>query len=324
MFKRPRLRPTSRLVNAGLATSMIFLAACGGDPAQTEANIENNQPQTTQNTPAENTPNTPKLQAVWSSSPLTAPIINLAFAGGPEPILAAVLQTGDIQLFNLLADRITSPIALDVKALATGQAVVLNEAALTLFPGIGTNGDINFYAYASALGEPIALEFLTDINASGLCAGTPLDDTSVMQLAYWTEDQPTEIVHGHVRQNTAGELAWAPIETLNNDSGPISACIADAQLQVATQDTAVNMALMTNLADRYIIAQTRQGTLNLVTKAGETLPAPITNGITVRVPEPITAMAGLSTVLYGNYPNGVIVAGGMVNGAPHIVFIEPE
>jgi len=324
MFKRPRLRPASRLVNAGVATSMIFLAACGGDHPQTEANIEDNPPQTAQNAPASTPINTPKLQAVWASSPLTAPIIDLAFAGGPEPILAAVLQTGEIQLFNLLADRITAPVALNVKALATGQAVVLNEAAVTLFPGIGTNGDLNFYAYASALGEPIKLAFLTGINASGLCAGTPLDKTSVMQLAYWTEDQPTEIVHGHVRQNAAGELAWAPIETLNNDGGPISACLADAQLQVATQETAVNMALMSNLADRYIVAQTSQGTLNLVTKAGKTSPAPINNGITVRVPEPITAMAGLSTVLYGNYPKGVIVAGGMVDDSPYIVFIEPE
>jgi|GEM_PF-3381924 len=324
MFKRPRLRPTSPLVNVALATSMIFLAACGGDSPQTDTNIEGNLPQSGQNTPSENAPNIPKLQAVWASSALTAPITDLAFTGGPEPILAAVLQTGELQLFNLLADRITAPIALDVKALATGQAVVLNEAALTLFPGIGTNGDLNFYAYASALGEPIKLDLLPGINASGLCAGAPLDETSVMQLAYWTTDAPDQIVHGHVRQDAAGELTWAPIETLINDSGPISACIAEAELQVATQDTAVNMALMTKYAKSYILAQTAEGTLNLITKSGNPVPVPVNNGITVRMPEQITAMAGLSTVLYGNYPNGVIVLGGEVDGAPHIVFVEPE
>lgn len=324
MFKRPRLSPTSLLVNAGLATSLIFLAACGGEKAQSGVNIEED----TAPAPAATSPVAAKksydLQAVWASQPLSAPITDLAFTGGPEPILAAVYETGDLQLFNLLGDRMTEAADLNIKALATGQAVVLNDVALTLFPGIGATGDINFYAYASALGDPVQLDFLPGLGASGLCAGTPIDQTAVMQLAYWSEDTPEDIVHGHVRQDSQGELSWDIIETLVSPGGPISACLAEAKLEITAPQRAQKLASLNKFGLRYTLAQTGQGTLSIIGKTGVPAPANIIDGITVRAPKEIKAMAALSDVFYGNYPNGLVVVGGEVNGKSKIVFIEPN
>lgn len=324
MFKRPHLRPTSLLVNAGLATSMIFLAACGSDNEATSANSAANSDASAPASAPNDDANPAILQAVWTTKPLAEPITSLAFVGGAEPILAVSLETGALQLFNIEGDRITEPAALDVQALATGQAVVLNEAALTLFPGISTGGDINLYAYASALGDPIKLDFLPDTSAAGLCAGPPLDGTSLMQLAYWTSLRPAELIHGHVQQDASGELLWSPLDTLNSANGPITACLADARLQVATKSTAVNLALLAKFGERFLLAQTAQGNVNVITANGETKPATINDGITVSAPKPATALAALSVVKFGAYPNGVIVLGGAVNGDSVITFIEPE
>ena len=322
MFKRPRLRPTHHIVNASLAAMVIFLAACSADKTETTENPpENNAPVT----PIENA-NTVELQAVWATNPLTDSITSLAFVGGPQPILAASLADGGLQLFDLQGDRITAPVDLSVKRIASGQAVVLGGVALTLFPGINLNDDLSFYAYARALGDPVELDFLQGIDAAGLCAGPPLDDTAVMQLAYWTKATPTELVHGHVAQDESEELSWHPIATIKSEAGPITACLADAELQLATADQAdkaLSLAALEKYGERFVFAQTQNGGLNMTDQRGQTRPAKVLDGITVRTPNPPRAMAVLSDVQFGNYPNGLLVLGGSVKGEIQITLIEP-
>lgn len=319
MFKRSRLRLPYRIVNAGLAASLLFLAACSGentDPDE-KSNI-NNTPITTQENPREAV-----LQAVWATSPLDAAITSLAFVGGSEPILAATLSTGALQMFNLDGDRITAAVELGVKTIATGQAVILSDTPLTLFPGIGTDHSINLYAWAPALGDPAQLALLPDADAAGLCSGTPLDGASVMQLAYWTRSNPTELLHGHVQQSDSGELAWSVIDTRTSQNGPITACTAFAELEVATASTAINLAALNKFGQRFLIAQTESGELNTIDKAGKTRAVSVNSGITVSPPQNPTALAALSNVRYGNFPDGLIVLGGEVGGQNVITLIEP-
>ena len=246
MFKRPRLRPTHTIVNVSLAAIMVFLAACSGDKADKTENPHKN------NTPAidaENK-NPVSLQAVWATPTLEDAITSLAFVGGPAPILAAALEDGTLQFFDMQGDRITAPLNLDVQTLATGQAVNVDGIALTLFPGIGSEGDLNFYAYAHALGDPIKFNFLSGVNAAGLCAGPPLDDTAILQLAYWTSDNPEQLLHGHVIQDEDQELIWRAIDTQTSKHGPITACLADTELQIATASEAMNLATLTKFGQR--------------------------------------------------------------------------
>ncbi len=319
MFKRPRLRPPYSLVNASLAAGVVFLAACsGGETDIDEKSIENNVSVAVQ----ENMDQV-ELQAVWATGALDSPITSLAFVGGSEPILAASLASGALQFFDLLGDRITQPVDLGVKTLATGQAVVLDGAALTLFPGISQRGDLDFYAYAPALGDPLKLDFLPNQNAKGLCAGPPLLPNYVMQLAFWTTDEPSVLSHGHVGQDAEGNLSWTLIDQLASANGPIAACAAYAELEVTTEATAVDLAAIEKFGQRFLIAQTKAGKLNVINRSGVTRPLTIADGITVRTPSPPAAIAALSDAQFGNYPDGLIVVGGEVNGVSQITLVEP-
>lgn len=319
MFKRLRLSPPHPIVNASLAASVIFLSACGGEKTENE----NNPPEAPVSSALPEHAGKPTLQAVWATQPLMAPITSLAFVGGAEPILAASLSTGALQLFDLQGDRITAPVNLDIKTLATGQAVVLDGAAITLFPGISQTGDLKLYAYSRALDTPLPLNLIEGVNATGLCAGPPLDDVSIMQLAYWSANNPSELVHGHVRQDTEGNLLWAPLSTSQSAKGPITACLANARLEVATANTAINLAELSKYGRQVLIAQTQEGNLNVISSEGKTRPIAVQDGISVRTPSTPTAMAALSEAKFGNYPNGLLVLGGLVNGAPQITLIEP-
>lgn len=318
MFKRPRLRPARPIVNVGLTASLIFLAACSGEKPETPEIREDTSVTSDENVNA----NGVTLQAVWATSSLSAPIADLAFVGGPEPILAAVLDTGELQLFTLEGDRITSPAALGVAELATGQALVLDEAAISIFPGISQDGSINAYAYNSVLGDPIALDVLPGLGAAGLCAGAPIDATSIMQLAYWTDAEPETLIHGHVQQ-IDGELAWAPITAIKSPDGPITSCIASFALSFETAETASDLAELVKFDQIFTIARTQDNTLTIRADNMDAKPVSIVDGITVRASEAPTAVAALGTVLYGGYPNGVIVIGGPVGDGHQITFIEP-
>lgn len=319
MFKRPRLRPPFSLVNASLAASVVFLAACSGSETEPpEKAKKNNAPVTLQ----ENA-NQVELQAVWATGALDSAITGLAFVGGSEPMLAASLSSGALQFFDLQGDRITQAVDLNVKEIASGQAVVLGGAAITLFPGISQSGDLDFYAYAPALGEPLRLDFLPDQNAKGLCAGPPLSPDHVMQLAFWTEDAPTILSHGHVGQDAEGNLSWTLLDQLSSANGPITACAAFAELEIATAATGVDLAAIEKFGQRYLLAQTTQGDLNVIDTSGVTRQLTIADGITVRTPSPPAAIAALSDAQFGNYPDGLLVVGGTVNGVHQITLIEP-
>lgn len=318
MFKRPRLRPTCPVVNAGVAASVIFLAACSGEKPETPEIRNETGAIVTENV----NDNGVTLQAVWATSSLSAPIVDLAFVGGPEPILATVLETGELQLFTLEGDRITTPVDLGIAELATGQALVLDEAPISIFPGIDMDGSINAYAYNTVLGDPIGLDVLPGVGAAGLCAGAPLDGTSIMQLAYWTNADPETLVHGHVQQ-VDGELAWAPIGTLQSPNGPITSCIASFALSLETAANASDLAELVKFDKIFTIARTQDNTLTVREDKQAAKRATILNGITVRASETPTAVAALGSVLYGGYPNGVIVIGGPVGDGHQITFIEP-
>lgn len=319
MFKRPRLSCHYKIVNAALAASLVFLAACG-DKASEET--EEPAPLNLPSEPVE-VSNTYEIQAVWATDPLPAPIVDLAFTGGSEPLIAAVFETGQLQLFTVQADRISDPIDLGITAIGTGQAVILNEVALTLFPGIGQSGALNFYAHAPALGDPVELPILPDAQAAGLCAGPPLNDTAIMQLSYWQADNPDTLLQGHIIQDGSGEPIWETIGTHTTDGVPITACTVGVDIKIATRQIGHTMASISKYGQRFTLALTDSDLLTATNAFGGIKRVEINRGITVQVPEPMTAMAALSNVQFGNYPDGLIVIAGPVDGRHQITMVEP-
>lgn len=318
IFKRPRLRPTCAIVNAGLAVSMIFLAACSPDAPENPADTADVADQAPQVTIEE----TLVLPAVWSTSALTAPITDIAFAGGAQPILAVSLSGGDLQLFDLQGDRLTSPESLDVKALGSGRTIAVEDTILTFFPGISIAGDLNIYTYNSVLGAPLAIPLLPDTAAMGLCAGSSLNPDAILTLAYWTRDDPTVLHYGSVLR-TDGELEWLASPMTLEIATPITSCLIEAGTPVIGAEDMLDLAALQQNDTHITLSRHASGTLMAQNGGGDPQPTTIQNGITVRAPEAPSAMAAMSDVQFGGYPNGVIVVGGPVDGAHTVVFIEP-
>ena len=319
MFKRPRLSRPTTIVNVALATSLIFLAACG-DPKSEETPAE---PEIA--LPAEPIPgiDSYKVQAVWATRAVDAPITDLAFIGGSDPLIGAVLSSGELQIFSVQGDRITETVDLDITAIATGQAVVLDGAAISLFPGIGQSGDVNLYAYAPALEMPVKIDIDSEANAAGICAGAPLDDTALMQIAYWTEEAPTVLVQGHIVQAENGDPAFAALGTHSSGDDPITACTIDTDIKLATRRIGHTMATLEKFGQKFTLALTSSNLLSATNASGDIKRVDIAEGLTVKVPSPPTAMAALSNVEFGNYPDGLIILAGPVGGAHQITLIEP-
>ena len=315
MFKRPRLRPVCSLVNVGLAASFIFISACSGDrePKAPETPVEQ----------APNSsviaPNPAKLQAVWSTSSLSAPVRDLGLSGGINPVLAGVIDGGKLQLFDLDGEQLTEPTDVGITAIGDGFAATLNELPITMFPGIGSDGSVNIYLYSHVLGAPVALDLIPEANAAGLCVGVSADDNALAQIAYWSAEAPSRLMTGDVSV-VDDELEWRA--GTSKETEQITAACRIGEGVYDWTDTGSDLAVIKNGTAEKLLVLSQSGVHEFVDGVNGS-PITIRDGISVRVPEPIIAMSALSDVQFGGYPQGVIVVGGQVNGDPKLVFIEP-
>ena len=315
MFKRPRLRPVCPLVNVGLAASLIFISACSGDR---EPPVEETPVQAAPNSSTID-PNPAKLQAVWSTSSLSAPIRDLGLSGGLNPVLASVLEEGQLQLFDLDGEQLTEPTDVGITAIGDGFAATLNELDITMFPGIGSDGSLNVYLYNHVLGAPVALDLIPEANAAGLCVGESATEGALAEIAYWSAEAPSRLMTGEVSV-VDEEFQWNAGET-KEAGGVLGACRIGGGVYDWTGGGTDLVKLENDDAEKLLVLS-KSGIHEFVDGTIET-PITIRDGISVRVPEPITAMSALSDVKFGGYPQGVVVVGGQVNGDPKLVFIEP-
>lgn len=317
-FKRPRLRPGRSLVNAGTALCLTFLAACG----QGEDDIAD-KPVPGQSEAAGPSAAPVALPAVWGTPPLAGRVSGLAFSGGPGPVLAIGYEGGALQFFDLNGEPLSQPADMGLAALADGRSVLVDEVALTVFPGTGRDGAINLYAWNSVLGSPVALPLIEAAGAAGLCAAPASGDGAVLRLAYWTSAAPSELRHGLVSE-ADGAFVFAETGTeAAGDSAPIRSCLLGEQTLLGTAITGGPLISISGLSSTEIMAATRLGLVRQGDGARGSL-VRVTEGITIRPPAEITAAAALSDVRFGGYPDGVIaIAGETAPGEHRVVFLEP-
>jgi len=319
MFKRPRLRPVRPLVNVSLAACAIFISACGSEQKPAEDETEVVAP----TNPVVRPETEVKLQAVWSTRSLSGSVVDIGISGGPNPMIAAALDEGNMQLFDLEGEQLSDPSAVGVEAIADGQAVTLNDTRLTLFPGIGGDAELNIYVFSSELGRPVAIELIADADAAGLCAGPTETDGTLQTIAYWSKADPQTLIVGNLFE--AGEVfGWDVIETRQQDQD-IGACLIVPGREPLIENASVSsdLTFLRHADVEKSLRLNEAGELEDVANKTSDRTLSIRDGISVRVPEPIIAMAALWDVQSGGYPNGVIVIGGQADGASKLVFIEP-
>ncbi len=326
MFKRPRLRATSPLVNASSALVLLFLvSACGGP---SDAPVDSGESEA--ETPAAALPSRPEglsLPAVWSTSPLDSPITSVGVAGGLGSTIAVTYETGELQLFDFDAERLTDKAALDVRAVGNGRYLLLSGTPVTLFPGINRSGGMTAYIHGGSLTEPLPLDLKTEEIgiAAGLCSGDPeVEADGVLRLAFWTQEEPNLLYSGRVVE-VGDNLAYLLDEPVEADRA-ITACIMEGTGATVFSAPTQNVTVLDRSGKRNTLTLDTSGNYSRLNEDGAAEPFTIREGISVKVPAVPTAMAGTGDARGGGYPGGLVVISGDIdeNGDNRLVLIDPS
>lgn len=314
-FKRWRIVPGRRLVNAGLASCLYFLSACGSEPAETDTAL----PAPTVQPPSDIGL---ELPAVWNTSDLAGTVSQLALAGGAASVLAVVYDDGALELFDLEADRISPVTPLDVAMIATGAYADFGDVALAVFPGVTQEGELVAYAFGPGLDAPqkIELPIETQGPVAGLCSrGRTYSEGGLLDLAFWTEAAPATAVTGTLTSDE-GAFVFSSEETTKPAGA--TACAFQTEGPVFLATPMRELAVLNRPAGSQYVGITQGGDLIYRIGEGEVDRLGLRDGISVRVPERIADIAALGMAFGGGYPEGLIVVAGPVAGRDQVVFVD--
>ena len=314
-FKRWRIVPGARLVNAGLASCLYFLSACGSESADTASEPALPQAQPQSNIGLE-------LPAVWNTSDLDGPVSQLALAGGGASLLAIVYEDGGLQLFDLEAERVTETVPMDVAMVSTGAYADFAGVPLSIFPGVSAEGELVAYLYGEPLGAPqaIALPIEADGKILGICSrGRSYFEGGILDLAFWTDAAPNTATIG-VLSSEDGELSYEA-STVEKPGDAISCAYQDAGPVYLEADVS-ELAVLNRPAGSNYVGLRDTGQLIYRRGEGEVDSLGLRDGISVRVPDSISDIAALGMAFGGGYPEGLIVVAGPVNGHDQVVFVD--
>ncbi len=307
-FKRWRLVADRTLVNAGAASLLIFLAACGGasdDPGETG----DGAPSTSGGGEAAGL-DTISLPAVWSTTPLDGPVADVALAGGASSLMAVAYEGRGLELFNLEAERVADIARFAIEDLANGHFVEIDGAGLTVFPGLNREGEIKAYVYGDGLITPaeVDLPVAAQGRIHGICSTRATgEEGDVLRMGYWTQENPRQLQIGVISVN-GGEFAWRDVLVSASETD-IGACSLEGGAAFSEVGTGAHGALeRPGIVARVTLSQA--GELRAGREDQALRPLALRDGITVRAPVRPAAMAALGAPFGGGYPGGVIVVAG--------------
>jgi hypothetical protein len=314
-FKRWRIVPGARLVNAGLASCLYFLSACGSEPAETAS----------EPAPPEASPQSDvglELPAVWNTTDLDGPVSQLALAGGGASLLAIVYEDGGLQLFDLEAERVTDTAAMDAAIISTGAYADFAGVPLSIFPGVSGEGELVAYLYGEALGAPQAIALPIEAAGAvlGMCSrGRSYFEGGILDLAFWTDADPDTATIG-VLSSEDGELSYEA-STVEKPADAVS-CAYQNDGPVFLEAGISELAVLNRPAGSNYVGMRETGELIYRRGEGAVDSLGLRDGISVRVPESISDIAALGMAFGGGYPEGLIVVAGPVAGHDQVVFVD--
>ena len=325
MFKRPRLRPKRKLVNATCAVSVLFLAASCSDTQPTPAEPDGTTPQFAPESTAAPQQDGLALPAVWNTSALSAEPTSVGVAGGLSSLIAISDVTGALQILDFQARLVTEPTDLGVREIADGQYTRLSGIALTLFPGIAQSGDLRVYIHGGELTAPI--EYELDIEqsgpAAGLCTASPTQDSDgVLRLGYWTQSDPETLHSGRI-VNVNDQLVFLADEPVQANA-PITSCLLE-DTGVSVFAEPVRSAVRLNRhGNAYTVTLDTSGNLAHINSDLEADRISVQDGLSVFMPPLPLDLGATGDARNGGYPGGVIVAVGEARDGYRAVLIDPS
>lgn len=313
-FKRWRLVATSPVVNAGLGLTLLFTAVACSKKAEAP----------------EETPPAPaiaaglELPAVWATRPLDGEVASVALSGGMGGLLAVAFERGGLQLFNMDGELVGEPANFRLKSLGSGHNITIEDAPITLFPGITREGTLKAYIFGEGLMAPaqVDLPVPDDHAIAGVCSGQ-VSTSGLLRLAYWTTTNDRVLQTG-ILNTREGEFVWDSGESTFTDFS-IKSCAYTSDTLVASPRATSAASLNRGTFDALLSIEENSG-LSLSTDLGMTsTDINVKDGITITAPSHPDAMAAMGTIMSGGYPGGVIVLAGETKpGQYQAVFVDPS
>jgi hypothetical protein len=311
-FKHSRLVSDRLFVNACLGGGVLFLAACGGGSGDSADGTPD---------PARGSEAGISLPAVWSTRALDRSVADIALAGGAASAIAVAYEGSGIQLFNLEGDRTTQIAELETVDLSQGAFMEFGETGLTVFPGIDADGRLVGYAHSEGLPEPAQLDL--PIETGGpvtlLCSrALGFDDEGDLEIAFRSEGNRTGTIGTLGTQGD--EFVFEAIRELDFPDTADGCALGSTGVEFSVGS--LGMATLDRGDSMHTVLLETNGDINLARQGERADPISIRRGISVAVPEPITALDALGQPLGGGYPGGVIVVGGPTGSGDQLVFID--
>lgn len=309
-FKRCRLVPAKPVVNAALASTLFLFAACGNGGEEPVS----------QDTEIAVTGDVVSLPAVWSTSRLQGEVADIALAGGAASTLAIAYEGRGLEFFDLEAERRAEAAPLGVRKLASGAYVDFGDTALILFPGISDENELGAYVYAEGLVAPQLVELPIEPGGDvhGVCA-RQRGSAGIIDLAYWTLAPGTGVVRGELTVE-GNAFVWTETGTQPLPSIDTS-CVFDGNELVFSGEGDAALAQFDRPGIAVTLSLDAQGGLSASGPDGRQSVS-VRDGLSVRTPTPIVAMAALGTPFGGGYPQGLIVIAGSTGEDHQAVFVD--
>ncbi|MBY9067990.1 hypothetical protein K1X12_13850 [Hyphomonas sp. WL0036] len=221
-------------------------------------------------------------------------------------------------------DRLGEPARFHLKDLANGRSANIQDAQLSIFPGVTEEGALKAYVFGEGLVAPaqIDLPIPEERMVEGLCTGDA-GTMGLMRIAYWTISNNLVLRTGILSEDN-GEMKWR--EEATTEAGfPIKSCVFAYDTLVASP-RAFATAALTRGETSALLSIEDGGPLQFSTDLGMTTSeVAVRDGITVTAPDAPTAVTANGIVPAGGFPGGVVVvAGETTEGTHQVVFIDPS
>ena len=328
MIERAALMPWTKLVNVVLAISAILLVAgCGGDTPKRE--------------PGEIT--TP---LVWQTDPLEGDIAGVSIIDKTPPIMAVAYVDGGVDIINFDGERQHERGPIRLSDMAAGFQAKIDGVSLDLFPGIDAREEtFRMVAIGEGLIAPVDLDVsnMPESPVKGVCSAPIADETSHMQIAFWTEEAAATLRSGALQTDEGAFVINGQSDVASQERYISTCAIKDSDIAMggpaglrlipAGEDEVVlelpsvpvHVSLLRPTIEGPLIAvmTLTNGDLWIGDSEGRIAKITLSGGIGIEIPDQI----GVTTVMTGNgfggFPNGLIALESLKEGAPvRIQFLE--
>lgn len=330
MTERGSLKRQIRIVNQGAAIGLIlFSAACSGgdDKDVSEA------------------PSSLKSPIIWQTGMFDNNFSGLATVDSGTPRFLIASEGGGIRIYDADGVSLTESGPYKTTAVGTGALTDIDGAELMIFPALSRNSDkLVTYVYGQGMLAPTEIELNAEIagQIKGMCAA-PADYTdAILNVAYWTDIDPTTLVRGRIR-NEGLNLVYDEVDRLTFDKY-LTSCDMDGDtvaagggfglefrngendaIPVDIPGVPTQMSVLKSNDGLLAAASFSGGQVYIANGEGQYSKVDFVPGLSTEVPDEAVHLTLSENASLGSFPDGFLAIESRREGAPtQIIYVDSK